>query len=721
MPQTIHDHRTTPLSWCLLFCAMLACLPLATAAPPEGLSATDWQSIQQQIKTHAYTAEARPDGGFRAHNPVHGLDIEHDPDGTTALRPRTGGDWRWGLITRRIGTDTLDRPTRLVQSAQTVTVHWNDHIREWWINRDTGLEQWFEVGRRPAGLAPDEPLTVAMAIQGNLHGTLAGEAIAFTDDAGATVFTYDRLKVWDTTGRELAARMGVAGRTLTLTVTDAGAVYPLTIDPVVAVPGAYLKARNAEAFDRFATAVAVDGDTVVIGAPFEDGNATGVDGDAANNAAADAGAAYVFVRDDTAWTQQAYLKAANAEAFDEFGIAVAVDGDTVVVGAYTEDGNATSVDGDASNNDADDAGAAYVFARDGTTWTQQAYLKAHNAGADDQFGISVAVDGDTVVVGASLEDGNATGVDGDADNDDARRAGAAYVFVRDADSWTQQAYLKADNAEAGDRFGHSVAVAGDTVVVGAYLEDGDAGNNPADDAGAAYVFVRGATTWTQQAYLKADSTGAGDQFGIAVALDGDTVVVGAPLESSDATTVDGDAANNDTLRAGAAYVFVRGGTTWAQQAYLKAANAGSFDQFGSTVAVSGDTVVVGATGESSNANTVNGDASNDNASKTGAAYVFMRDGTAWTQQSYLKAGNAGAFDEFGSTVAVSGDTVVVGATGESSSATTVDGDAGNDNASKAGAAYVFILPVDDAVSGYRGPIPGPSMAGRPTGPVGPGR
>ena len=725
MPQTIHEYRTTPRSWCLLFCAMLTWLPPATATPtttPEGLSATDWQSLRQQIQARPYTAEGQPDGGFRARNPVHGLGIDHAPDGTTTLRPRTGADWHWGLTTRRIGTDTLASPARLAQAGQTVTYHWNEHLREWWINQDTGLEQWFQVGRRPAGLSPEQPLTVEMAIHGNLHGTMAGEAIAFIDDAGTTLFTYDRLKVWDASGRALPARMGVENRTLTLTVIDTGAVYPLTIDPVVAVPGAYLKAHNADAFDRFGSAVAVDGDTVVVGAPFEDGNATTVDGDAGNNTAADTGAAYVFVRDADTWTQQAYLKAHNAGAFDQFGSAVAVAGDTVVVGAYTEDGNATAVDGDATNNDATDAGAAYVFVRDDTTWAQQGYLKAHNAGTDDQFGISVAVDGDTVVVGAFLEDGNATTGNGDAGNNDAHRAGAAYVFVRDADTWTQQAYLKAHNAGAGDRFGRSVAVDGDTVVVGAYLEDGDAGNNAANDAGAAYVFVRGDTTWTQQAYLKADSTGAGDRFGIAVALDGDTVVIGAPLESSNATTVDGDAGNNDTLRAGAAYVFVREGTAWAQQAYLKADNAGAFDAFGSAVAVDGDTAVVGAAGESSNATTVDGDTGNNNASKTGAAYVFVRDGSAWAQRAYLKADNAGAFDEFGSTVAVAGDTVVIGATGESSSAVTVNGDADNNDASKAGAAYVFVLPVDDSVSRYRGPIPGRmiDLATPSPGPVGSG-
>ncbi|MEL7234074.1 MAG: FG-GAP repeat protein, partial [Chloroflexota bacterium] len=322
--------------------------------------------------------------------------------------------------------------------------------------------------------------------------------------------------------------------------------------------------------------------------------------------------------------QQAYLKAENTGADDNFGVSVGVDGDTVVVGAPFEDGSATTVNG-SDDDSADDAGAAYVFVRNGSTWSQQAYLKAENAGSGDQFGYSVAVDGDTVVVGAYLEDGSATTVNGPDDNS-ASAAGAAYVFVRSGSTWTQEAYLKADNAGSGDRFGYSVAVDGDTVVVGAYTEDGSATtvNGPDDNlagaAGAAYVFTRVGSTWSQQAYLKADNAGVSDFFGYSVAVDGDTVVVGAVIEDGSATTVNGpddDLAGN----AGAAYVFTRVGSTWSQQAYLKAENAGASDQFGWSVAVDGDTVVVGAIGEDGSATTVNG--ANDNAAGfAGAAYVF---------------------------------------------------------------------------------------------------
>jgi hypothetical protein len=320
----------------------------------------------------------------------------------------------------------------------------------------------------------------------------------------------------------------------------------------------------------------------------------------------DSGAQYPLLIDPT-FSQQAYLKASNTGAGDQFGSSVAVDGDTVVVGAPLEDSSSTGVGG-LDNDSASDSGAAYVFIRTGTTWTQQAYVKASNTGAGDQFGSSVAVDGDTVVVGAPLEDSNSTGVGG-AVNDSASDSGAAYVFIRTGTTWTEQAYVKASNTGASDRFGYSVAVDGDTVVVGALLEDsnstGGGLDNSASDSGAAYVFTRTGTTWTEQAYLKASNTGAGDDFGYSVAVDGDTVVVGALLEDSNST---GGGLDNSASDSGAAYVFTRTGTTWTQQAYLKASNTGAGDYFGSSVAVSGDTVVVGALAEDIAA---------------GAAYMFL--------------------------------------------------------------------------------------------------
>jgi hypothetical protein len=174
--------------------------------------------------------------------------------------------------------------------------------------------------------------------------------------------------------------------------------------------------------------VAVSGDTVVVGAYGDASNATGVNGNQSDNSAYRSGAAYVFVRDGTTWTQQAYLKASNTDVFDYFGYSVAVSGDTVVVGAWGEASNATGVNGNQSDNSAQESGAAYVFVRNGTTWSQQAYLKASNTGTNDGFG-SVAVSGDTVIIGAPGEASNATGVNGNQSDNSAGSSGAAYIFT----------------------------------------------------------------------------------------------------------------------------------------------------------------------------------------------------------------------------------------------------------------------------------------------------
>jgi hypothetical protein len=443
--------------------------------------------------------------------------------------------------------------------------------------------------------------------------------------------------------------------------------------------------------------VAVSGDTLVVGVPQEDSAAIGVNGDQANNSASSSGAVYVFVRNGDTWSQQAYLKASNTETNDLFGASVAISGDTVVIGANSEDSAATGVNGNQADNSADSAGAVYVFVRNGTTWSQQAYLKASNTGAFDSFGTSVGVSGDTVVVGAYQEDSAATGVNGNDANNSLGSSGAAYVFVRNGTAWSQQAYLKASNPGILDQFGIRVAVSGDTVVVGANREEsaatgvnGDQNDNSASNAGAAYVFVRSGTVWSQQAYLKASNANADDSFGSSVAVSGDTVVVSAYLEDSAGTGVDGNGADNSADEAGAAYVFVRNGIAWSQQAYLKASNTTKRAYFGAQVGVSGDTVVVSAPGESSAATGVNGNDADDSAPGAGAGYVFARNGTAWSQQAYLKASNTDAYDSFGRGVGVSGDTVVVSADNEASAATGVNGNQADNSASGAGAVYVFI-------------------------------
>ena len=259
--------------------------------------------------------------------------------------------------------------------------------------------------------------------------------------------------------------------------------------------------------------------------------------------------------------------------------------------------------------------------------------------------------------------------------------------------FAQQAYLKGTNIaveQVIQRFGTSVALDGDTLVVGVPY------HLTVDKYGAVYVFRRTGGIWSQEAYVTASSRGG--EFGWSVALAGDTLVVGAIADASCATGINGNPQSDSSCRgSGAAYVFTRTGGVWHQEAYLKASNAGRVhnggmnDQFGWSVALSGDTLVVGAVGEASNATGVNGDQANQSAPESGAVYVFTRTGGVWSQQAYLKASNTDSQDRFGWSVALSSDTLVVGAIGEASNATGVNGDQVNNSAPESGAAYVFVV------------------------------
>ena len=394
------------------------------------------------------------------------------------------------------------------------------------------------------------------------------------------------------------------------------------------------------------------------------------------------------------------MKASNTDFGDQFGFSVALSGDTLAVGVNQEDSAATGVNGDESNNLAFDAGAVYMFTRDvNNQWSQQAYLKASSTESNDQFGWSVALSGDTLAVGAVVEDSNATGVNGDESNNLAGGSGAVYVFTRDVNNqWSQKAYLKASNTGAADLFGYRVSLSGDTLAVGAVGEDsnatgvnGDQSNNFAVSSGAVYVFARDVNNqWSQQAYLKASNTEPDDNFGYSFALSGDTLAVGARLEDSAATGVNSVELNNLAGDSGAVYVFTRDLSTWSQQAYIKASNTDFGDRFGNYVALSGDTLAVGARLEDSNATGVNGDESNNLAQSSGAVYVFTRDaGNQWSQQKYLKASNTDIGDQFGFSVALSAGTLAVGATSEDSSGTGVNGNQANNESNGSGAVYVY--------------------------------
>jgi len=496
---------------------------------------------------------------------------------------------------------------------------------------------------------------------------------------------------------ELIAEDGAATRTYTLEVTR-GAANTFA-------QRAYFKASNTDAGDQFGYSVALDGDTLAVGAWGEDNNGTGVNGAGqADNSSSLAGAVYVFVRSGGTWSQQAYIKASNTGMNDSFGQSVALSGDTLAVAAKLEDSNGTGVNGGAqADNSAPESGAVYVFTRSGGVWSQQAYVKASNSDAVDNFGWSLALDDDTLAVGARDEESNGTGVNGGNQADNSKgNSGAVYVFTRSGEVWSQQAYVKASNTGVNDRFGSSVALDGDTLAVGAVSEDSDGtgvnGGGQASDpsaffsAGAVYVFTRSGEVWSQQAYVKASNTGASDQFGWSLALNGDTLAVAAQGEDGSGTGVNGGGqADNSAADAGAVYVYTRDVGVWSQQAYIKASNTEASDYFGSSLALDGNNLAVGAIGEDSSGTGVNGGGQADNsASQAGAVYLFVRSGTVWSQQFYLKASNTDGGDIFGASMALHGDRLSVGSSLERSAGTGVNGGGQADNsASQAGAVYVL--------------------------------
>lgn len=474
---------------------------------------------------------------------------------------------------------------------------------------------------------------------------------------------------------------------------------------------AYIKASNSDEGARFGRALAMDGDTLVVGAMLEKSAATGVNGNQTDTSLWDAGAVYVFTRNGKDWEQQAYIKASNTDANDNFGNSVDISGDTLVVGASGEDSAASGVNGDQENNQAPDAGAAYVFVREGDNWRQQAYLKASNPDNPDRFGHSVAVFGKTIIVGAPQEASNAQGINGDQNDNSTRNAGAAYIFTRQGEIWTQVAYLKASNTDsmnfdyAQDFFGYSVDIHDDTIVVGAYGEDSAATGVNSDEqdesasfSGAVYIFVRKAVGWIQQAYIKASNTGSSDGFGRSVSIHHDQLVVGAYGEKSSGHGVNADQTDDSSNFAGAAYVFVRNSENWIQDAYLKASNSRSWDYFGESVDIFGNTVLVGAWSEDSKATDINGQQGDDSFDDAGAVYLYRKKGGVWQQDAYIKASNTGRGDLFGQSVAIDRETLAVGAQLEGSDADGIDGDQSDDSVRGAGAVYVLVDPTLNVVS-----------------------
>jgi len=351
-----------------------------------------------------------------------------------------------------------------------------------------------------------------------------------------------------------------------------------------------LLASDGDLIDQLGYCVDIDGDYAIVSS-FGDNSY--------------AGSAYIFKYDGSSWAEQQKLTASGADRFNR----VSICGDYAVVGAW---------------GDSLFSGAAYVFKRSGSAWTEQQKLTASDPAANDYFGISTDIYGDYIVVGAYYKNS---------------QQGAAYVFKRDGSVWSQQQKLIASGGTAGDHFGICVSINGEYILVGA---EGD-GN----DEGAAYVFIRSGSAWSQQQKLEALDGADGDRFGMNVCIDEDYALIGAFIDDSEK---------------GSAYVFKRSGTNWAQEAKITAADGVAGDRFGNSVSIDGEYAVIGTYYD-------------DN--KKGSTYVFKRSGTSWAQDQKLTASTPVVEDWFGIDVSIDGFNILIGAYGD------------DDKAMNAGCAYIF--------------------------------
>jgi len=355
-----------------------------------------------------------------------------------------------------------------------------------------------------------------------------------------------------------------------------------------------LFALDGDYEDNFGVSVAIDEDYAIIGARDDNDNG--------NNS----GSAYIFKREGTTWAQQVKLLAFDGEEDDNFGWAVAIDGDYAIVGSRYDDDDGYS------------SGSAYVYKREGTTWNFQAKLLPTVGYEGANFGWAVAIDGDYAIIGAPRY--------GYIDR------GCAYIFKRDGTAWTQQAWIYPSDPANNDYFGYSVSIFEDYAIIGAYVDD-DNGLN----SGSAYIFKREDTSWSEQAKILAIDGEEHDHFGEKVSIYEDTVLIGAL----------GDDDNGET--SGSAYIFKRDGTTWTQQTKLNPLDAEAGDQFGSSVSICGDTAVVGAQFDDFIEYC------------SGSAYVFKYDGASWTQEKKLHAADMTYYALFGFTISTDGDSCIVGA------------------------------------------------------------
>ena len=626
-------------------------IPVSAALPAESVAAQLSAALRRIEAVDPGQADRAGRAGTRffAQNPGQNLCAFFHDD---RLRVESGcaernADWHLELGFQGIARSAGVSGSRLDYRHADGTV-------EWFENREEGIEHGYILERRPAS-SPAETATIRVPVSGLRASQAQPDRIDFLDAAGRAVAGYTKLKVWDAEGRVLPATMNATetGDGILLAWQDAGAVYPVTVDPLIIQYETTLQTFSGTR-DNFGAGLAMDGNLLVVGCPGAD-TIHGMD----------SGLLYVFQRDTQtgAWSTVAGLSRPSSGVSQSgygLGSAVAVRGDLIVGGAPAA--NLHDNQGDLLE---EKCGEAVVFRRIDGNWVFEAVLQASDAdGAEipglsygrggDSFGSTVGVDGDVIVVGAPGEDPNNIHADGDFH-------GAVYFFVETTGGWDEAAKFNSSgenftNGTAGSVYGSALSISGDTVAVGAKHAtlSSEVVNFQAGSQGAVEVLVRtGPTQWTlQQTFVQPGGPKVLHQFGLAVCVEGDTLIIGAPGQGGY------DSGNYLSERA---WVYTRSGGVWTVQAQLTPQDAISPGMFGTTAALRGDVAVIGAPFEMYRNGTVFEQASQD-----GAAYVFNRVGTSWVQSGRIAPDATMLRDNatFGLPLAVGDGAIAIGATRE---------------------------------------------------------
>jgi hypothetical protein len=605
----------------------------------EGLSVNEYDDIQDRLQeSRYYPTRSHTVQGYMASNPRHQWGITYD-EGAVLVNPSSGRHWSWLLTPASYGyrgnmAPMTDNPEVIVNENNIEFVY-NRDLTCWYINDEKGLEHGFTINAPPQPRTNDY-LLFEMSLQTSLTSKTIneGENIAFLDNYGKIVLYYGKLIVTDTFGYIIPSTLCIFSDSITISVNDTNAEYPLKIDPILIAEIAKLTASDGAAGDNFGQSVSIYGDTVAVGARFDDIGAN-----------SNQGSAYIFERNHGGpdnWGMVVKITSSDGEAGDSFGEAISISGDTIAVGADYEDSGMTS-----------SQGAVYIFERNQggpNNWGEVVKILASDGMNEDYFGSAISIDGDTLVVGVPRDD-----IGGQVDQ------GSAYIYERNQggqDNWGEVTKLTLLDGYGNDLFGNSVSICNDTLAVG--VEGDDIGVNT--NQGSVCIFERnvgGPDNWGLVIKITASDGYELDYFGQSVSVYEDTLVVGAWWD--------------DFI--GSAYIFERdegGIDNWGVVTKLSPIDGEIPDHFGGSVSINIDTIIIGAAVDDIDEN-----------EDQGSVYIYYRNqggNNNWGMVDMITASDGEAGDYFGVSVSIMDDTFIIGAR--------FDNISGED---EQGSAYIFYL------------------------------